>query len=168
MKKKLKTSTTLCLLLIGQFAFSQTSKDSSELQKLAESTVIYFYKGDLNSFGNLFSSDATFITVTGVVAKGKNQIVDMHKKWKIDSATVVKYKQPMIKFVTKDIAVSYMAWDGLVFGEGPAKGIVQSGYLTIVSQRQGKLWKIISATNALNFTGRKNFSLTPYAATSNN
>jgi uncharacterized protein (TIGR02246 family) len=168
MKKTIISLTTFCLLLIGQFVFAQTSKDSSALQKLAESTIIYFYKGDMYSFGNLFSSDATFITVNGVVAKGKNQIVDMHKKWKIDSATVVKYKQPMIKFVTKDIAVLYIVWDGLVFGEGPAKGIVQSGYLTIVSQRQEKLWKIISATNALNFTGRKNFDLTLYTSTSNN
>src|SRR4030095_3593548 len=99
MKKTIISLTTFCLLLIGQFAFAQTSKDSSALQKLAESTIVYFYKGDMYSFGNLFSSDATFITVTGVVAKGENQIIDMHKKWKIDSATVVKYKQPMIKFV---------------------------------------------------------------------
>jgi uncharacterized protein (TIGR02246 family) len=104
MKKTIISLTIFCLLLTAQFAFAQTSKDSSELQKLAESTIIYFYKGDMYSFGNLFGSDATFITVNGVVAKGKNQIVDMHKNCKIDSANVVKYKQPKIKFVTKDIA----------------------------------------------------------------
>jgi hypothetical protein len=65
----------------------------------------------------------------------------------------------LINFATKDIAVSYIVWDGLVFGEGPAKGTVQSGYLTIVSQRTKSGWKIISATNALNFRGLKNFDL---------
>jgi uncharacterized protein (TIGR02246 family) len=164
MKRIIKRVTTFCLLLIGQIGAAQTSKDSSEVQKLAENTVTYFYKGDLISFGNLFSSDAIFITVTGVVAKGQSQIVDMHRKWKIDSATTVKYKKPIIKFITNSIAVSYMAWDGLVFGEGPAKGIVQSGYITLVSERLGKSWKIVSATNALNFTGRKNFDLTPYVS----
>ena len=162
MKRIIKSVTTFCLLVIGQFGLAQTSKDSSEVQKLAENTVTYFYKSDMISFGNLFSSDAIFITVTGVVAKGQSQILDMHRKWKIDSATTIKYKQPIIKFITNNIAVSYMAWDGLVFGEGPAKGIVQSGYLTLLSERLGKDWKIVSATNALNFTGRKNFDLTPY------
>jgi len=162
MKTIMKTATTFYLLLTAQFGLAQSSKDSLDVQKLAESTVTYFYKGDITSFGNLFSSDAIFIAVTGVVAKGQSQIVDMHKKWKIDSATTIKYKPPIIKFITSDIAVCYMAWDGLVFGEGPAKGIVQSGYLTLLSQRLGKDWKIVSATNALNFTGRKNFDLTPY------
>jgi uncharacterized protein (TIGR02246 family) len=167
MRRVIKMTATFCSLLLGQFGFAQTSTDSSEVQKLAENTVSYFYKGDIASFGNLFSSNAIFITVTGVVAKGQSQIMDMHKKWKLDSATTIKYKQPITKFVTNNIAVSYMAWDGLVFGEGPAKGIVQSGYVTLVSQKQREGWKIVSATNALNFTGRKNFDLTPYAPISN-
>jgi uncharacterized protein (TIGR02246 family) len=167
MRRVIKSAATVCLLLLGQFALAQTSTDSSEVQKLAENTVSYFYKGDVLSFGNLFSSNAIFITVTGVIAKGQSQIADMHKKWKLDSATTIKYKQPITQFVTSNIAVSYMVWDGLVFSEGPAKGIVQSGYLTIVSQKQREGWKIVSATNALNFTGRKNFDLTPYASASN-
>ena len=164
MKTIMKMATLFCLLLTGQFGFAQTSQDSLEIQKLAENTVAHFYKGDIISFGNLFSSDAVFITVTGVIAKGQSQIIEMHRKWKIDSATTVKYKPPIVRFITNNIAVSYMAWDGLVFAEGPAKGIVQSGYITLVSQRLGKAWKIVSATNALNFTGRKNFDLTPYVS----
>jgi len=154
---------TFVLLMVGQFAFGQTSKDTADVKQLAEGTVIYFYNGDMVSFANLFDTNATFIAVTGLFAKGKSQIADMHKIWKIDSATVTKYKQPIINFATKDIAVSYIVWDGLVFGEGPAKGTVQSGYLTIVSQRTKSGWKIISATNALNFRGLKNFDLKPYS-----
>jgi len=97
MKTIMKTATTFYLLLTAQFGLAQSSKDSLDVQKLAESTVTYFYKGDITSFGNLFSSDAIFIAVTGVVAKGQSQIVDMHKKWKIDSATTIKYKPPYYK-----------------------------------------------------------------------
>ena len=159
----MKKAFLLMLLFTDSSIFAQTKQDSLEISRIVIENSTAFYKNDLETFAKAWDKNAVFITVVGLMAEGKENIVAMHKNmFKIAPATEVKLKQPRIKFINPSIAIVYSVWDGLVFAEGPAKDIVQSGYLTFVMQCKNKIWMIISATNAYNISGRKDFDLMLY------
>lgn len=166
MKRILKFLTISLLTFSANGLFAQTQKDTAAVVNAINDVSQYFVNGDMKAFGNIFDKDATFINVIGLVASGREEIVDMHRKWEIDTTTsTLKNKIPIVRFIDKNTAYAFCGWGGLVFkGNKGEKQPIQSGFMTYILQRQKKEWKILSATNAYNFffPEGKDFDLIPY------
>jgi len=145
---------------------AQNEKDTEQITKVVNGVTIYFYEQRLDLFADLWDKDATFISVMGLKAVGKEDIVDMHAmgKYVIDSSTKTVVEPPIINFITKDIAVAYSIWGGLVFKLSETeKTPVDSGFLTVVLKKSAKGWEIVSATNALNVMRGMPFQFEKYS-----
>lgn len=157
---------TLALFLCSTQAMTQNPEDLKQITKVVNGVTIYFYEQKLDLFADLWDTNATFITVLGLKAVGKADIVDMHSmgKYVIDSSTKTIVKPPIINFLNKDVAIAYSIWGGLVFKLADGnKTPTDSGYLTAVLKRTANGWKIISATNALNIFRGEPFLFNEYS-----
>ena len=147
-------------------SIAQTEEDSQQITQIVNGVTIFFYEQKLDLFADLWDKDATFISVMGLKAVGKADIVDMHAmgKYVIDSSTKTIVEPPIINFITKDIAVAYSVWGGLVFKLSETETTpVDSGFLTVVLKKSPKGWKIVSATNALNVMRGMPFQFEKYS-----
>ena len=157
---------TLALFLCSTSAVAQNPEDIKQITNVVNGVTIYFYEQKLDLFADLWDKDATFITVLGLKAVGKDDIVDMHAmgKYVIDSSTKTIVEPPIINFLNKDVAIAYSIWGGLVFKLADGnKTPADSGYLTAVLKRTSNGWKIISATNALNIFRGEPFLFNEYS-----
>ncbi len=123
---------------------AQSAQDTITLENMSKEVTTYFVHNQMDSFATLWDDNAVFITIAGLVAKGKDKIVDMHAlgKYIIDSATNIQLQTPVINFISKDLAITYTVWGGLVFRTRGQKGPIQSGYLTCVVQSKKDGWKM--------------------------
>lgn len=149
------TDRTICcslLILIAVSSKAQSKQDSTTIEDMSNKVTTLFVNNQMDSFADLWDDNAIFITIAGIVAKGKDKILDMHAlgKYIIDSSTNIQIQKPLVNFIDKNMAITYSVWSGLVFKIQGQKGPVQSGYLTCVLKKETNGWKIISATNATN------------------
>ncbi|MDI1241957.1 MAG: nuclear transport factor 2 family protein [bacterium] len=152
------------LLLVSQQILAQSSQDKAAVTSAVNGITTHFFNKDMKKFTQLWSEDAVFITVGGMKADGRNAIVDMHSmaEFIVDESTQTILEQPVITFPDRDLSIAYSVWGGLVFKMGGRKLPVQSGYLTAVLRKKSGAWKIVSATNALNFDNRQPYKLETY------
>ncbi|SNV36941.1 Uncharacterised protein [Chryseobacterium taklimakanense] len=166
--EKLNLRNTICVLivmLISNFSFGQSKKDSEEITRIANGVTIYFYEQKMDLFDELWADNATFITVEGLKATGRKKIVELHAmgKFLIDPTSKTLIEKPVFGYFDSTTAVVYSIWGGLVFKNKDGKpGPTQSGYLTVVLKKLKNKWKIVSATNAYNFRGNPNYNFREY------
>lgn len=152
------------LLLVSQQVLAQSSGDKAAVTSVVNGITTHFFNKDMKKFTQLWSDDAVFITVGGIKADGRNAIVDMHSmaEFIVDESTQTILEPLVITFPNRDLAIAYSVWGGLVFKMGGRKLPVQSGYLTAVLRKKAGVWKIVSATNALNFDNHQPYKLETY------
>lgn len=167
MKKYLKIYLSLVIFFFYSLQISaQTEADTKEITRVVNGVTIYFYEQKLDLFAELWDEKATFITVMGLKANGKKDIVDMHSmgKYIIDSSTETIVNTPIINYVRENFAIAYSIWGGLVFKlPNGAKSPKDAGYLTVVLHKTSEGWKILSATNANNVIRGTPFKFSEYS-----
>lgn len=151
-------------LVVPSVGFAEDESERASIVGIVNGVTEHFFNKDMEKFAELWADDATFITVTGIRANGKDEIVDMHSMadYIVDPSTRVLLDDPIVRFLDDRTAIAYSAWGGLVFSAAPNKLPVQYGYLTVVLRKTDSSWRIISATNAINPMGERPLSITPY------
>ena len=157
--------TCFFFFLLSLSLHAQSKQDSVIVTTNSKNVSTYFVNNQMDLFASLWDDNAVFITIAGLVAKGKDKIVDMHAlgKYIIDSSTNMQLQEPVVRFLNKDMAITYSVWSGLVFKVQGKIGHIQSGYLTCVLQREKEGWKIVSATNATNGSYAPNLQFSEYS-----
>ena len=163
-KKQIKVICFSLLIFSVLSLKAQSKQDSALVGDISKKVTTLFVNNQMNLFADLWDDHAVFITIAGIVAKGKDKILDMHAlgKYIIDSSTNIQLQMPVINFITNDMVITYTVWSGLVFKIQGQKGPIQSGYLTCVIKKEKNEWKILSATNATNGSYAPTLQFTEY------
>ncbi len=151
----MKMKLLLVAIAVVCFAVSYSAKADDKTEETAIRQVAKDYetdwnKHDMNAFANLFTEDAEWVNVVGMVWRGKPEIMKAHKvahetNFKNRS---IQLDNMTVRFIRPDVAVSLVRWnvdgfdapDGRHFDKG-------TNVSTLVFAKQNGKWLIASGEN---------------------
>ncbi len=150
--KRLIIIAVACIALSRPAVASDNSTDEKAIRQVVDNYVMLWNKHDMSTFGSLFTDDAEWVNVVGMVWRGKAVIEKVHqvvhktnfknRNMQLDNMTV--------RFIRPDVAVSIVRWtldgfeapDGRHFDKG-------TNVATLVFAKQNGKWLITSGENVV-------------------
>ena len=150
MKRLIITIAVAFVALSRPVVAADSETDEKAIRQVVNDYVTLWNKHDMSTFGNLFTDDAEWVNVVGMVWRGKAVIKKVHQ---VVHATNFKNRNMQldnmtVRFIRPDVAVSIVRWtvdgfeapDGRRFPKGP-------NVATLVLVKQDGRWLISSGEN---------------------
>jgi uncharacterized protein (TIGR02246 family) len=150
MKRLIPTIAVACIALSRPVVAGDSATDEKAIRQVVKVYVTLWNKHDMSTFGNLFTDDAEWVNVVGMIWRGNAEIKKVHQ---IVHATNFKNRNMQlddmsVRFIRPDVAVSIVRWtlDGF---DAPDGRHVDKGanVATLVFVRQNGKWLISSGEN---------------------
>ncbi len=152
MKRLIIVITIACSAVSHAAVASDSTTDEKAIRQVAKDYVTLWNKHDMNTFIYLFSDDAEWVNVVGMVWRGKAEINKAHQ---VVHKTYFKNRNIQldnmsVRFIRPDVAVSIVKWNVDGF-EAPDGRHVDKGTdvsMLVFAKQNGK-WLISSGENVV-------------------
>jgi uncharacterized protein (TIGR02246 family) len=151
MSKQQLTVVAIIWIAVSHLALADDkATEEQAIRQVAKDYETRWNKHDMNSFADLFTDDAEWVNVVGMVWRGKPEIMKAHRAFHETNFKnrSVYVDDVSVRFIRPDVAVAIVKWkvDGFIAPDGRQfdKGIDVS---TLVFAKQNGKWLIASGEN---------------------
>ena len=152
MKRRLIVIIVSCIAISHSAIAADKAVEEKAIRQVAKDYETLWNKHDMNAFSNLFTDDAEWVNVVGMVWRGKAEIMKAHRAV---HETYFKNRSVLVddmtvRFIRPDVAVAIAKWkvdgfdapDGRHFDKG-------TDVSTLIFAKQNGKWLIASGENVI-------------------
>jgi uncharacterized protein (TIGR02246 family) len=150
MKRQLLAIAVAWIAVSHSVMADDKASDEKAIRQVAKNYETLWNKHDMNAFADLFTDDAEWVNVVGMVWRGKPEIMKAHRAFHETNFKnrSVYVDDVTVRFIRPDVAVAIVRWkvdgfdapDGRHFDKG-------TDVSTLVFSKQNGKWLIASGEN---------------------